>query len=69
MAHTRDSIQAWIDNYTFVDNPTASSDILHMVLAELPDHRYTYGPFGNTGYKLKVSGPVVNETFIVRDDN
>ena len=69
MAHTSSSIQSWIDSYTFIDNATASRDILRQILGELPEHKYTYGPFGTTGYKLKISGPVVNETFIVRDDS
>ena len=68
MAHTAASIQTWIDNYTFVDNATASSDILSGIVKDLSEHGYTFGPTENSGYTLSITGPVVTQDFIVKAD-
>jgi len=68
MANTADDIQSWIDSYTFVDNATASQDILKTVVGDLPDHQFTYGPTEGGGYTLEISGDVVTQTFVVKSD-
>ena len=57
-------VQAWIDNYTFVDNGTASKDILYHIVRNLIDHQFKYGP-SNNSYVLEISGPVVTANFVV----
>lgn len=69
MAHTADSIQAWIDGYTFIDNAKASKDILQQIIKNLDGHSYTFGPTEAGGYTLKVSGPIVDQTFIIKADS
>lgn len=69
MAHTVDSIQTWIDNYTFIDNATASNDILEEIVRDLAGHGYVFGPTEEGGYYLTISGPDVNQTFIVKADS
>ena len=68
MAHTADSIQSWIDSYTFVDNATASQDIIQNIIRELEGHGYVFGPTSENGYTLTISGDLVNETFVVKAD-
>jgi hypothetical protein len=63
-----ESIQAWIDSYEFVDNATASQDILKNVVGDLPDHQFTYGPTEGGGYTLEISGDTVTQTFVVKAD-
>jgi hypothetical protein len=69
MTHTVESIQSWIDSYTFVDNPTASKDILENIVRSLPGHGYLFGPTESGGYTLKINGDViVNKTFVLQAD-
>lgn len=68
MAHTSESIQTWIDNYMFVDNATASQDIIQNIIRELEGHGYVFGPTEAGGYTLSVTGPDVNQTFVVKAD-
>lgn len=69
MAHTADSIQTWIDSYTFVDNSTTSKDIMQHIVRDLENHGYRFGPTENGGYTLNITGPVVNQNFVVKADN
>lgn len=64
--HTVETIQEWIDGYTFVDNQQASQDILKQVLGNLPGHGFTYGPTASGGYELVVTGDDINDTFTVK---
>ncbi len=64
--HTAETIQEWIDGYTFVDNQTTSQDILKQVLGDLPGHGFTYGPTESGGYELTINGDSINDTFTVR---
>jgi hypothetical protein len=68
MTHTVESIQTWIDGYTFVDNKTASSDILENIVHSLPGHGYVFGPTEAGGYTLQISGDIINKTFVVKPD-
>jgi len=68
MTHTADSIQTWVDNYTFVDNATTSSDIIENIVNDLPGHGYTFGPTEAGGYTLNITGPDINQTFVVKAD-
>ncbi len=69
MAHTADSIQDWISSYTFVDNLTASKDIMQHIVRDLENHGYKFGPTENGGYILNITGPVVNQNFVVKSDS
>jgi len=64
--HTAETIQEWIDGYTFVDNQTTSQDILKQVLGNLPDHGFRYGPTESGGYELAINGDSINDTFTVK---
>lgn len=66
MAHTIESIENWINNYTFVSNSVTSKDIMKDIIRELPEHSYKFGPGESENYILEISGPVVNETFIIK---
>ena len=68
MAHTVDSIQTWIDSYIFVDNATASNDIIREIVRDTEGHGFVFGPTNANGYTLTVSGPSVNQTFVVKAD-
>lgn len=68
MAHSASSIQTWIDSYAFVDNATASQDILREIVSELPDHSYAYGPTVGGGYTLEITGDIVTQTFTVKEN-
>lgn len=59
-------IQAWIDNYTFVDNGTASRDILANIVRELQNHSFIYGPVEPEGYVLSITGPLVTQEFTLK---
>lgn len=58
-------IQAWIDSYTFVDNGTASKDILYHIVRNLPNHQFKYGPGNTSGYVLEITGPIITANFVV----
>ena len=58
-------VQAWIDSYAFVDNGTASKDILYHIVRNLPNHQFKYGPDGNSNYVLEIVGPVITADFVV----
>jgi hypothetical protein len=62
---TATEIQAWIDGYTFVDNGTASRDILANIVRELQNHSFTYGPV-EEGYVLSISGPLITQEFTLK---
>ncbi len=64
--HTIETIQEWIDGYTFVNNAQTSLDILQQVLGNLPDHGFTYGPTEAGGYELAITGTDINNTFIIK---
>ncbi len=59
-------IQSWIDSYTFVDNSTASRDVLYHIVRNLPDHQFKYGPNQTGGYVLEIAGPTVTANFVLR---
>ncbi len=59
-------IQSWIDNYTFVDNGTASRDILTNIVRELQEHSFQYGPTESGGYYLNIAGPTITHDFTVK---
>jgi hypothetical protein len=67
--HTAQTIKQWADTYTFVNNATASKDILSEIVRNLPDHSYTFGPTEAGGYQLQISGPAINQTFVVKQDS
>ena len=59
-------VQAWVDSYTFVDNGTASRDILANIVRKLQDHSFTYGPVESAGYVLRIAGPLVTQEFTLK---
>ena len=59
-------IQTWIDSYTFVDNGTASRDILANIVRELQEHSFQYGPTEAGGYYLIITGSLVSQEFTVK---
>lgn len=59
-------VQAWIDSYTFVDNGTASRDILANIVRELQFHSFTYGPVEPDKYVLNISGPLITQEFALK---
>lgn len=61
--NTAADVQAWIDNYTFVDNGTASRDILANIVRELQGHSFTYGPVEPDGYALSITGSLITQEF------
>ena len=63
---TATEIQAWIDSYTFVDNGTASRDILANIVRELQNHSFTYGPVEPDGYVLSITGPLITQEFTLK---
>ena len=64
--NTAADIQNWIDNYTFVDNGTASRDILANIVRELSGHSFTYGPVEPDGYVLSITGPLITQEFALK---
>lgn len=66
MTHTVESIQTWIDNYTFTTNAKASKDIMEHIVRELPDHSYKFGPGDPGNYVLEINGADISETFIIK---
>ena len=65
---TAESIQTWATNYNFVDNGTASRDIMSEIVSKLENHSYKFGPTINNGYVLEITGPTVNQNFVVKED-
>ena len=65
--HTVESIQEWIDGYTFTTNGQASSDILKKVLSNIGNgHRVEYGPQDDGSYTLTLDGPKISHTFVLK---
>ena len=59
-------IQSWIDSYTFVDNGTASRDVLFQIVGKFPNHSFTYGPVEPNGYALSIAGPLITQEFTLK---
>jgi hypothetical protein len=64
--NTAADIQSWIDNYRFVDNGTASKDILFQIVGKFPNHSFQYGPTESGGYYLNIAGPTITHDFTVK---
>lgn len=59
-------IQSWIDSYIFVDNGTASRDILANIVSKLSGHSFQYGPTELGGYYLNITGPLITQKFALK---
>lgn len=66
--HTTETIQAWANNYRVVTHKTASQDILRHIVMNLDNHSFSYGPTDKGGYTLTVSGPYVNNVYVLKAD-
>jgi hypothetical protein len=68
MALTTDQIETWVTGHVWQSNGETSSEILKSIVSKLPEHSFTYGPTDNNGYTLEISGPTINQTFVVKAD-
>ena len=64
--NSAEDIQSWIDSYTFVNNGTASRDILANIVSKLSGHSFTYGPVEPDGYVLSITGPLITQEFALK---
>lgn len=68
MAITQEQIETWVSGHVWQSNGDTSNEILKQIVSNLPGHSYTYGPTEQGGYTLEISGPTINQTFVVKAD-